>query len=218
MLNLSVGLERDSYDFRDGVTEEAVTEYIKKIDSMHEQLKNGWDFKSYLFYSQELYDIVSKQIEQEKAYCNFYLAYLKRSKEEPNFNQWVLTQGLTEKNWRNDAVTTYDTWTLTNGKVKATLKIERTNPMVKLHLSFQNDSKSDLEFYSYYSNEKYQVNAHAKAEESVKAKIEELKKQAEQTLMLFQFPTSCKEKQQFDLFCGLLHSPNLLKEEAKTGA
>lgn len=211
MLNIYPVVERNWYTFKDGMTEESVNIYIKELHEIESILKNGWNFKSYLFYSHELFEQIEKQVKIELLYCEFYLSWLKRSKEEPDFNKWVLKQS-TEHSYKEDKDITYDIWTLTNGKVQAQIKIDRSNSMAKMHLSYRNDSHSDLEFYSYYNNKEYEVMAHAKTEDSVTTKIGELKKHAEQTLAKLQFPTHCFDKKQFDFLTGLLHVLIIPKE------
>ena len=109
----------------------------------------------------------------EISYCNFYRECTERQKE-PNFNQWTFLKKEEIKPLYGWQKPQGEQWTKTNGRVRATIQYDRSGIMVKLTLSYKNDSPT-LEFIENVKD----VVAHASKESSINAKVVDLKKTAE---------------------------------------
>jgi hypothetical protein len=185
--------------FPDDLTEKTVQSYLEELTKVRDGLLRdaGWTFKTRYFYSEELLKTISNVYEQEIKYCEFYLDYLKRL-AEPTINKWILAEKKEEKLWSSDIPIIYDEWTYTNGKVKASVRID--NPMGKMTrvtLKFDNDNQY-LTFIDYSKAQQYAVSLHAKTPDAISEKIETLKRDALAIMNVHLYPEWCREKQRFN--------------------
>jgi len=138
------------------------------------------------------------EIDQELEYCLFYDEYQNRKASTPNLGEWVFTKQEDiepEYSWRE---VPGEQWTKTNGRIKATIQLDRTSLMVKITLEYKNDS-NHLKFYEAPYREKPSV-THLKSENSISDKIQELKNEADAFLMANLSP----HYSQYDLLNQLL--------------
>lgn len=178
--------------------EKTVQGYMDQLVKVRDGLlrEAGWEFKCRYFYSEELLKTINEVYELEIKYCQFYLDYHKK-RQDPNFNKWVFEEKKTEQRFSGDPVIVYDLWTLTNGKMRATIRIDNsTGKMTRIALRFANDN-SILDFIGYSVANEQGVTLHAKTPEVIAEKVEALMKDAESILEAHLYPEWCQERQRF---------------------
>jgi hypothetical protein len=137
-------------------------------------------------------------VKRELKYCNFYLNLLQR-RTEPNFNEWhFITQAEAQHfGWSKR----HEQWQLTNGRLNATVLIDRTGVMIRLVLQVQNDN----EYLTFQEGgDKVLQSCHVKSENSFTQRVNEYKLHAEQYLREHMFPLYLAEKEQFEVLQQIL--------------
>jgi len=169
-----------------GVSPDTVKRYREELEKLKKEL-NDFDFiyGHNLLGSEELMKSLKGEIDEEIKYCLFYDEYRNREASDSNLGKWVFMK-------QEDIKPEYDwlkvpgeQWTKTNGRIKAIIQFDRTSIMVKITLEYKNDSEH-LKFYeaSYRSIKhgewtRKPPTAHLKSEDSINAKVQELKNEAD---------------------------------------
>jgi hypothetical protein len=144
---------------------------------------------------------VINAIDGEINLCKFYIEHLDRQKKDKSLNKWVLIKQEDVKPLHDWIPVAGEQWIKTNGRIKACIQFDRTGKMLKLSLSYQNDSK----FLTFLPSRQEKDNpiAHVKSETSIETKINEFKRQADTFLNNHQFPPYSNNE--YETFRQLLH-------------
>jgi hypothetical protein len=175
MLHFEPSIRRSSSLWGD-IDANIVERYKKELEAQDQELQTfHWTFTQTLFGCDDLIKKVREAIAQEIRYCLFYSEFQART-AEPHFNKWVFTK---REDIKGDSwpVPAGDRWTKTNGRVEATIQLDTTGTMTKITLEFANDSPT-INFYERSSHHEPPT-FHLKNEESIAAKIKELKHTAD---------------------------------------
>lgn len=196
--------------FWSGFTASAVDEYLKELKDFQETLKKfGWEYESVLFGSNKLLKSIENIITDEIKYCEFYIEHQKR-KEDVNFQKWIFTKNDNIKplfEWNKPVG---DEWTRSNGRIKATIKIDRSGIMKKLTLFYMNDNQY-LNFTENRSSSDPVIKSHLRNEDSINKRIIEMKAVAETYQREHLFPLYTLE------YSNFTYLENLLCVESCTG-
>lgn len=195
-----------------GVNPEGVGAYVKELEETKRELEKLPYSADRMFGIDKRKKEIIDSIDHEIALCRFYFE-LNRRKKEPNFNEWVFLK----KEDRQKALNEYDrwrvrgdSWTKTNGKIRATIDIETPLTMKKITLSIRNDAKN-LNF----TDTEDIATSNLKSEASINNKIAEYKEKAEMLFAEHQFPRYCYEKRSFDILKELLQVEMEKKKEVE---
>lgn len=161
-----------------GTSPETVKRYREELEKLKKELDGfGFIYEHNLLGSEELMKSLKGEIDQEIEYCLFYDEYRNREASDSNLGKWVFMK-------QEDIKPEYDwlkvpgeQWTKTNGRIKAIVQLDRTGIMVKITLEYKNDSEH-LKFYERPYALKLPT-AHVKSEDSINAKVQELKNEAD---------------------------------------
>jgi len=198
MLNTEISIRR-TFALWQEFSAKSVEIYLKELNEMKEKLKAiGWDYQRSLFGSKDLLEKLENSLGTEISYCNFFKEYLTR-RLEANFDLWVFTK-------KEDIKTLYewkkpqgDQWTKTNGRVKATIQLDRSGAMVKISLEFENDSLQ-LQFLEHKECQP----CHVKTESSIAEKVQAFKTYADAFMKEHEMPRYCSERAEYDILQKLL--------------
>ena len=200
MLQTIVSIRRSSGLWGE-LSPESVEQYRKELENRKKELSDfSFLYRQILFGGEELTKAVQSQIEEEIKYCLFYEEFRQRQ-NEPTFGEWIFTK-------QDDIKLQYEwqkipgeQWTKRNGRVKATIQFDRTGMMVKLSLSYANDS-DNLKFYEKPYSHKPEE-AHLKSEASIEARVQQFKEQADAFLNDHLYPVYSQSE--VNLLYQLLH-------------
>ena len=203
-INFDIYIRRETM-FWDDFSSSYVQEYAIKLQEAREELnKIRWVYESKLWGNRSLIDKMINEIDTELKYCQFYEEYAEREKTDPMLNTWVFIKKEDVKPVREWMKPQGDRWIKTNGRIKATIEIDRSGVMTKLTLRYENDSAS-IEFMDRYRSNKSENIAHLRNEESIKQRISDFKEQVNQEIKQRMFPIYYTEKRNYDVFKKLLH-------------
>jgi len=201
---------RRSNKFWSGFTASAVDEYLNELKTFQETLKKfGWEYESILFGSNKLLKSIENIITDEIKYCEFYVEHQK-IKKDVNFQKWVFTKKEDVKSLYAWMTPVGDQWTRSNGRIKATIKIDRSGIMTKLTLFYMNDNQY-LNFTEKNSFGDPVIKAHLRNEFSINKRIIGMKAFAETYQREHLFPLYTLEHSNF------MSLENLLCVESCTG-
>jgi len=190
---------RRSY-FWNGVSKESVGSYIKELKRTIKEMdySNSLTFRRLTQTSDKLIEEIKGLIEQEIKYCEFYFELSKREAKKKNFNEWVFIKK-EDREMEYSHIPAVDCWTKTNGKVRATIDIDRaTGKRVKVSLKVRNDSEA-LNFISNQIDQTNKGYKHLASEDSIKKQIDGYKKEAERHFKEYAYPQYCREQQEMEL-------------------
>lgn len=154
---------------------QAVERYRKELEDEQTKLA-AWTFP----YQEGLIQKIQEAVAAEIKLCDFYTEFNKRRNEGQlkeyhwQFIEQKDTNEYRAGQWQNAVG---DWWVRTNGRVQATILIDRTGTMVKISLNVENDSKALT-----FCDVRYFPSAHVKSEASIVAKIDEFKEIADRFL------------------------------------
>lgn len=197
-------------DFWSGFTANAVDMYLKELKDVQETLKKfGWEYETVLFGSNKLLKSIETIIIDEIKYCEFYIEHQKISKDV-NFQKWIFTKNEDIKPLFEWTKPVGDEWTRSNGRIKATIKIDRSGIMTKLTLFYMNDNQY-LNFIENHSSSNPVIKSHLRNGNSINNRITEMKAIAETYQREHLFPLYTLEHSNFT------NLENLLCVESCTG-
>ena len=203
MIETFIQMRRSNY-FWKGISKETIGHYIKGLKRTLKEFdySNKLTFRRLLNTNDKIAEEVKDLIEQEIKYCEFYFELSKRSKEK-NFNEWYFIKK-ENREMRYDWITAVDCWTKTNGKIRATIDIDRvTGKRVKVSLKIENDSEA-LEFVGTNKDSTEKGYTHLASEDSIKKQIEEYKKETEAYFKEYDYPSYCREKKEMEALNKML--------------
>jgi hypothetical protein len=200
-VNIRPMLRRSIYDFTRKDFEESVKDYLKFLEQVSSILsKDAWEVDKYLPHSSDYEKQVKEAIQQEITYCKFYLN-LQERKEKEKLDEWVLIKREDVETYWGQDIADGEQWIRSNGRIKATIKFDRTKTMVGIEVRFDNDNQF-LKFISY--DNRLSLKSHLKNQNSIKQRLEEYKEYAEKVLGEHLFPEYLSEKRSFDVLKSLL--------------
>jgi hypothetical protein len=185
-----------------GVSPETVKRYREELEALKKQLSDFSFLYERTLFGGELRKALIDEIDEELKYCLFYDEFNHRS--EPNFGQWVFRKqediNADKQDWQK---VPGDQWTKTNGRVKAIIQFDRRGLMVKISLSYENDS-TNLKFYERHYHYKEGIQeAHLKSEASIEARVQQFKDEADAYLNEHLYPLYSQHEA--ELLKQLLH-------------
>jgi hypothetical protein len=202
MIDTQISIRRGS-GLWGGVSPESVKRYQEELEELKKKLSD-FDF----LYERNLFGgglkkALAAEIEQEVKYCLFYEEFGKRQ-NEPDFGKWVFKTkeevNAAREYWR---AVSGDQWTKTNGRVKAIIQFDKSGIMVKIILSYENDS-TNLKFYEKPYNDKDGLAVvHLKSEASIQTKLQYFQSEADAFLADHLYPLYSQNEAQ--LLRQLLH-------------
>jgi len=184
---------------------ELVQDYVRRLQEAKEELKKiRWVYESKLWGNRSLIDGMINEIDTELKYCQFYEEYAEREKTDPMLNMWVFTKKEDIKPVREWMKPQGDRWIKTNGRIRATIEIDRSGVMTKITLEYDNDSDS-IEFLDRHRRNKSYNVAHLRNEDSIQQRISDFKEIADEFMIQHLFPTYYKEKWNYKILLKFLH-------------
>ena len=180
MISFNVVISRVWLDPTDGDYSRYETELHEKLKA----LKDTWLIREATI-NEELLKEMQAALETEIKYCQFRTEYLNAIANESGFNDWVFTENVESGYWEK---TTGDEWVRTNGRIKATIRIippKTEGKMTRIELKYRNDSNV-LTFIDH--SEETRPTHNLKNPESIKERIKELKKEADEYLDSHLYP------------------------------
>lgn len=187
------------------VDNEKVGNYLKMLSRTKKQLTgdSSYEIRRILKIDDDLLSEIIREIDREIELCKFYFEYQKRQRGE-DFNKWVYLTREQRKKREKDWQIKGDCWTKTNGRIRATITIDKSGVMAKIEVSYQNDAEN-LKFYDDYYDRTKPRYRHRKTEKGINEQIEKYKQEAREIFEELQYPLYCREKKAMDTLKQLLH-------------
>ena len=165
-IEFNLNIRRETSFWRE-FSSSLVQDYVRKLQEAKEELKKiRWVYESKLWGNRSLIDEMINEIDTELKYCQFYEEYIEREKTDSMLNTWVFTKKEDIKQIREWMKPQGDRWTKTNGRIRATIEIDRSGVMTKITLEYDNDSDS-IEFLDRHRRNKSYNVAHLRNEDSI---------------------------------------------------